>query len=159
MQHTWTPFSTLYLFHLRNVLMEPLSCSSEMFQCFQGKISSRNAKNEVAVTCYTAWHRMMKLASAQFHNNFPRFRGLWRFCRRTKLRSLCERVSAAWHSYWASHFLSTACRSRHIHVDGPILSCVAATIARAGVRHTACVGTHDRAVIGYSGKFPQNSKY
>jgi hypothetical protein len=33
---------------------------------FSGKNSSGIAENEVSVTCYTAWHRMMKLAPAQF---------------------------------------------------------------------------------------------
>jgi hypothetical protein len=42
----------------------------------------------------------------------------------------------------------------HSYVKGLFLSCSAALVPTAGMRHTACVGAHQRAVSDYSGKFP-----
>ena len=78
-------FSTVPPFNLGNILMEFLTCSSETVHVFSGKNSSGNAENEVSVTCYTAWHLMMKLAPAQFRLSFPLFHGLESFCRRSRV--------------------------------------------------------------------------
>jgi len=42
----------------------------------------------------------------------------------------------------------------HGYLKGPFLSCSAALVPTAGVRHTTCVGAHKSAVSDYSGKFP-----
>jgi len=42
----------------------------------------------------------------------------------------------------------------HSYLKGLFLSCSAALVPTAGMRHTTCVGAHKCAVSDYSGKFP-----
>ena len=80
-QHIWTPFSTLPLFSLGNIMMELLPCSLETDPLFSGKIIQMGMqKIEVSMTCYITSHRMMKLAPAQCYSNFPLFHCVESFC-------------------------------------------------------------------------------
>ena len=86
-QHTWTPFSAVPLSNLGNILME-LSAMfiGEVSHVFRKKILMGTQKM-VRMTCYTPRHRMMKLAAAQFHCNFPLCHCLESFLRRFQMPS------------------------------------------------------------------------
>jgi hypothetical protein len=60
------------------------------------------------------------------------------------------------HVYIYIYINCLKCWSAHSsHLRGQSLSCSVALVARNGVRYIACVGSCDRAVSDYSGKFPQ----
>ena len=86
-QHTWTPFSTVSLFNLGNILMELFAMFiGEFSHVFRKKIQMGTQKM-VPMTCHIPQHCMMKLAAAQFHCNFPLFHYLESFLRRFQMPS------------------------------------------------------------------------
>jgi len=57
------------------------------FQDFREKNPNGNVDSDVSMTCYTPQHCMMHLAGAQFHRNFPLFRCVESFFRRSQMPS------------------------------------------------------------------------
>ena len=79
-QSTYFPFG--------NVLMEPFSMFiGDGLPVLRKKSPNGNAENEVAVTCFTPQHCMMKLAAAKFYCHWPLFRCLEISFRRLQRRS------------------------------------------------------------------------